>query len=217
MVHVTYSRLDAGLLSLFSVRCSLTPDENDLPRLTERFYPPFPDNTVVCFKVLHHTTRNSRSFLHLTIHLPEKPQRQEWPPHSSRTTVSLCCPPSLPRARSARLGSVLWTTLLCLDGQSTRCRDFGCLHCQGLAGYQWRDLLQSKTVLHEEPDDTSWSSHHRNTLQRYLVSFARFDVASINCDGSARAGGSTAGSPCSFSPKRPSKVTRLFSIMKPTS
>ena len=202
MVHVTYSILDAGLLSLFSVRRSLILDEGDLPQLTECFYPPFLDNTAVsrCFKALHHTTRNSRSFLHLTIHLPQKPQRQRWPPHSSRTTVSLCCPPSLPRARSAHLGSVLWTTLLCLDGQSTRCRDFGCSHCQGLACYQRRDLLQSETVLHEEPDDTSWSGHHCNTLQRYLVSFARFDVANINCDGSARAGGSTAGSRCSFSP-----------------
>ena len=173
MVYATYSIPDAGLFSLFSVRRSLTPDDNDLPPLTEFFYPPFPDNTAVCFKALHHTTCDSSSFLHLTLHLPETYRRQGWPPHSSRTTVSLPCPPSVPRARSAHLGSVLWTTLLCLDGQSTLCRDFGCSHCQGLAGYQRRDILQSKTVLHEEPNDTSWSGHHRNTLQRYVVSLAR--------------------------------------------
>ena len=121
------------------------------------------------------------------------------------------------------MGSDLWRALLCLDGESTFCRDLGCSRRQGLAGHQRRDLLQSQIVLHEEPDDTPCSSHHRNTLQRHVVSLSDRDPVptcpSLKRDGSfsPRAGGSTAGSPCSCSRQRRSKVTPLFSTMKPTS
>jgi hypothetical protein len=130
MVYVTYNIPDTGLLGLFSVGHlflrMMICDPADMLH-------PFPDNSAAYFQARPLTCTFS-TFFRCTLDLPEKHRRQRWAPHSTRSTVSLRFPPSLPRTCTAGLVEGLWSTFLSLDGQSTLCRDFGRSDRQGLAG-----------------------------------------------------------------------------------